>query len=250
MSATPVVSSALSPLCYMLGYATGAVAFFAMARRRGIATPGIAALLASAVVGGLVGATVGQWLSGSGAGKSIIGAMAGGFLAVTLHKRYLGIVRPTGDLFAVAVSAGEAVGRWGCYFGGCCYGKPTDVPWAIWQHGAFRHPTQIYLSLAAAASLAVLLYCDGKGWPENTLFFVQGMLFCGLRFVIEFYREVSPLACGLSAAQWACLAGVPLYGLGLALLLRRTDTGKYSDLSVPLGSVPACNTPGGDSPGL
>lgn len=227
MSLMPPVSQTASAACYMLGYATGTIAFVLMARRRNIATSGILALLASAIVGGLLGATLGQWLAGAGAGKSILGGVAGGYLAVFLHKRYLGIVRRTGDLFAVAVSAGEAVGRWGCYFGGCCYGKPAHVPWAIWQHGAYRHPTQIYLSLAAAATLAVLLRCDrrraGAGLPvlpENALFFIQGTLFCALRFLIEFFREGSAAALGLTAAQWACLAGIAFFSVGLARLMR------------------------------
>ena len=212
-----------SALCYALGYATGIIAFAVMARRRQIATSGIMALLASGLIGGLIGAHLGQWLSGAGAGKSILGGVAGGYLAVFLHKRFLGIVRPTGDLFAVAVSAGEAVGRWGCYFGGCCYGRASDVAWGIWQHGAHRHPTQIYLSISAALILAVLLRFERSRPPENALFFLQGILFCLSRFVIEFYRDVPPAAAGLSAAQWACLAGFAFFAIGFARLMRRHE---------------------------
>lgn len=212
-----------SALCYALGYSAGAIAFVLMARRRLIATSGILALLASGLIGGLLGAHLGQWLSGAGAGKSILGAMAGGYLAVFLHKRYLGITRPTGDLFAVAVSAGEAVGRWGCYFGGCCYGRPSDVSWSIWQHGAHRHPTQIYLSISAAVILAILLRFERSRPPENALFFLQGILFCFSRFFIEFYRDVAPSAGGLSAAQWACLAGFTFFSIGFARLMRRRE---------------------------
>lgn len=210
----------LSAACYVLGYAAGVWAFFAMARSRGLATPGILALLASGLIGGLVGAYAGQWLAGGADGKSILGAVAGGYLGVFLHKRYLGIVRPTGDLFAVAMSAGEAVGRWGCFFGGCCYGHPTHAPWAVWQHGAYRHPSQIYLSLAAALVLAVLLRVNRNRPPENTLFFLQGVLFCAARFAIEFFRDVPTGPLGLSAAQWACLGGLVFFGIGLARVRR------------------------------
>ena len=212
-----------SALCYALGYAAGAVAFTVMARRRRIATSGVMALLASGLMGGLIGAHVGQWLVGAGSGKSILGGIAGGYAAVFLHKRFLGIVRPTGDLFAVAVSAGEAVGRWGCYFGGCCYGRPSGVPWAVWQHGAYRHPTQIYLSVSAAVILAVLLRFERSRPPENALFCLQGVLFCASRFCIEFYRDVAPAAAGLSAAQWACVAGLAFFAVGFSRLMRRRE---------------------------
>ena len=118
----------LSPLCYALGYGTGLAAFYAMARRRGIATSGVMALMGAGLIGGLAGANLTQWLFGGAAGKTVLGAVAFGYVSVFLYKRYLGITRPTGDLFAVALCAGEAVGRFGCFFGGCCYGLPVPCP--------------------------------------------------------------------------------------------------------------------------
>lgn len=220
----PPLQITASSVCYALGYLAGAVAYAGMAKRRGIATAGIMALLGSGLIGGLVGAYIGQWLAGGATGKSILGAIAGGYLAVHFHKRYLGIVRPTGDLFAVAVSAGEAVGRWGCYFGGCCYGKAADVPWAIWQHSEYRHPSQVYLSLSALAILAVLLRFDRSRPPENAVFFLQGLLFCMARFAVEFFRDVAPAALGLTAAQWACIFGAAFFGTGLYRLTARSKS--------------------------
>ena len=127
----------LSSACYALGYGTGLAAFVWMARRRKLATEGIWTLAWTGLIGGLVGANLGQWLGGGGTtGKTVLGGIAGGYLSIFLVKKRLGIVRPTGDLFAVAVCAGEAVGRWGCFFGGCCFGKVSDIPWHVWQHGA------------------------------------------------------------------------------------------------------------------
>src|SRR5262245_36218038 len=37
----------------------------------------------------------------------------------------------TCDVFAPGIALGHVVGRFGCFFAGCCYGKPTSVPWAI-----------------------------------------------------------------------------------------------------------------------
>ncbi|BDI28646.1 hypothetical protein CCAX7_006970 [Capsulimonas corticalis] len=205
--------------CYALGYGVGLAAWMGMARRRKLATSGMAIVMMAGALGGLVGAHIAQWIVAGSDGKSVLGALAGGYLAAMVCKRSLGIRRPTGDLFAVALSAGEAVGRWGCYFAGCCYGKPTNEPWGIWGHGAMRHPTQIYLSAANAVILAILLWCDRKRPPENTLFFLQGALYCAARFAIEFFREGSVLALGLTAAQWACAAGFVFFAVKLQRLL-------------------------------
>src|SRR5713226_7126471 len=114
----------VSAILYGAGYLTGLAAFLLMARKRRLLTWGVLSLLGVGLIGGLVCANLIQWLASGNAGKTVLGAIAGGYLSVFLYKRYLGIRRPLGDLFAVAISAGEAVGRWGCFAGGCCYGRP------------------------------------------------------------------------------------------------------------------------------
>lgn len=103
----------LSAGCYGLGYLTGLAAFVWMARRRKMATSGILAIMGAGLIGGLIAANLTQWVFGGSAGKTVLGGIAGGYLTVICYKRYLGIQRPTGDLFAAAVSAGEAVSRCG-----------------------------------------------------------------------------------------------------------------------------------------
>ncbi len=206
--------------CYALGYLTGLLAFVGMARRRSLATAGIMAVMGAGLLGGMAGANLAQWAFGGVAGKTVLGGIAGGYLCVILYKRYLGIRRSTGDLFAVAVSAGEAVGRWGCFYGSCCYGKACDQPWAVRQHGELRHPTQLYLSAANALILAVLLGYDRTRPPENALFYLQGVLYCAARFGIEFFRDGPPPVYGLTLAQWACAAGFLFFVVKLKRLLR------------------------------
>jgi phosphatidylglycerol:prolipoprotein diacylglycerol transferase len=209
----------LSAICYACGYGVGLLAFLWLARRRRLATRGVMILVGVGLIGGLVGANLAQWLVTGSAGKTVLGAVAGGYVSVAIAKRWIGLRRPTGDLFAITLCAGEAVGRWGCYFGGCCYGRPAHLPWAVWQHGALRHPTQIYLSLAAAAILLALLRFERASPPENGLFYLQGVLYCAVRFVIEFWREAPPGAAGLTAAQWACLGGFIFFTVRFRLLL-------------------------------
>jgi len=213
----------LSAGCYLLGYATGLAAFVWMARRRKMATSGIMALMGAGLIGGLVGANLAQWMFGGVAGKTVLGGIAGGYLTVIFYKRYLGIQRPTGDLFAVAVSAGEAVGRWGCFYGGCCYGKACTVPWAVFQHGTYRHPTQLYLSGANALILVALWRFDKTHPPENGLFYLQGLLYCAARFTIEFFRETPPPVDGLTLAQWACVAGFLFFSVQFTRLMQKSQ---------------------------
>jgi phosphatidylglycerol:prolipoprotein diacylglycerol transferase len=207
-----------SAFCYLLGYAVGVAAFVAMAAHRRLLTTGMLRVLSAGLTGGLLCAVLAQFLFTHTEGKSILGGVAGGYITVVLFKRRIGLRRSTGDLFAVALSAGEAVGRWGCYFAGCCYGRATTVPWAIYQHDAWRHPTQIYSSAAAAAILGVLLLVERRRPPENLLFFLQGTLFCIARFVIEAFREGPVLAIGLTSAQVGCAVGIVYFGTGLARL--------------------------------
>jgi phosphatidylglycerol:prolipoprotein diacylglycerol transferase len=207
---------------YTLAYAFGLALFAWMARRRGLATTGIRFVVIAAVAGGLAGAVIGQLLAGDGNGKTLLGGIAGGFLAVVVAKRSIGLTRPTGDLFAVALAGGEAVGRWGCFLGGCCYGKIATVAWAVEDHGALRHPTQLYSSVAAAVTLALLVVLERRGTlPENGLFYLQGALLCAARFTIEFYREPGLIAGPFTVAQWACAIGFAFFALRLWTLLRR-----------------------------
>jgi phosphatidylglycerol:prolipoprotein diacylglycerol transferase len=222
----------LATLFYVLAYLVGISAFAVMARRRGVATDGVAILALAGLLGGALGAQVFELLLGGVPGKSLLGGVAAGYLAVVYAKRRLGIRRPTGDLFAVALAAGEAMGRIGCLFAGCCYGKITTVAWAVHDHGAWRHPTQIYSSLAALGTLVTLVILERRhALPENGLFYVQGLLLCASRFGIEFYRDVPVVLVGLTLAQLACVAGLGFFGWRLAgLYTGDTDVQRHSAL--------------------
>jgi phosphatidylglycerol:prolipoprotein diacylglycerol transferase len=215
----PRVRWLLAAPIYLVAYALAAFVFWQLANRRGMATDGIARVMAAGLIGGLAGANLIQLMATSVPGKTIEGGIAGGWLAVIWMKRRLGITRPTGDLFALAIPAGEAIGRIACFVGGCCYGKAAGVAWAVHDHGAWRHPAQLYLSVAAAACFAVLLIVERRQiLPENGLFYLGGLLFCADRFVVEFFRDNAPAA-GMTLAQWACCVGAGIFAWKLAKLM-------------------------------
>ena len=65
-------------------------------------------------------------------GKSILGAVLGGFLFVEWSKRMIGYNVVTGDWFAVIVPMGVAVGRLNCLAKGCCSGRQDILGWGVW----------------------------------------------------------------------------------------------------------------------
>src|SRR5581483_3657402 len=62
-------------------------------------------------------------------GKSVIGALLGGYLGVEIAKRWLRYDGVTGDWFAVIVPAGIMLGRIGCMINGCCLGRVWEPGW-------------------------------------------------------------------------------------------------------------------------
>src|SRR5215218_10138224 len=79
----------------------------------------------------------------------------------------------TCDVFAPGIALGHVTGRLGCFAAGCCYGRPTTLPWGITFHnplaaanvgtplGIPLHPTQLY---EAGAELLILLVLLGTEW--------------------------------------------------------------------------------------
>ncbi|HAS89051.1 MAG TPA: prolipoprotein diacylglyceryl transferase [Desulfovibrio sp.] len=111
------------------------------------------------------------------------------------------------DCFAPGIALGQTVGRIGCFFAGCCYGKPTDLPWGV----TFRntdslaplfqslHPTQLYHSLAGLVTFLILLIAGNHIQTEGRITGLFLILFSAFRFIIEFFRadyrgELGPLS--------------------------------------------------------
>jgi phosphatidylglycerol---prolipoprotein diacylglyceryl transferase len=107
----------------------------------------------------------------------------------------------TCDVFAPGIALGHVVGRFGCLFAGCCYGKPTTRPWGITFTDPFAaanvgtplgvplHPTQLYEAGAELLILAVLLWTERKGRPyPGRTFWLYMLLYAVTRFIIEFFR--------------------------------------------------------------
>jgi phosphatidylglycerol:prolipoprotein diacylglycerol transferase len=209
----------LGELFTALGYAVGAFVFWWAAREKRLATEGIGRLAVIGFLTGVSGAKITEllamgWpvrvpalvvLEPQVGGRALLGGMIFGWIGVEVAKRRIGIRRSTGDLFALALPAGEAIGRIGCYFNGCCYGKVCNLPWAIYQHDAWRHPTQAYSGITAAVIFGLLFGIRKKTSYEGQLFWIYLLLFGASRFVIEQFRWQTGLVMGMSSMQWFCM---------------------------------------------
>ena len=169
------------------------------------------------------------------------GVFYGGLiLAVTValvYIRKIGLpLWTTCDVFAPGIAVGHVVGRFGCLFAGCCYGKPTTLPWGITFTDPFAaanvgtplgvplHPTQIYEAGAEAIILGILLATERKGRPyPGRTFWLYMLLYAISRFIIEFFRGDERGAVGMfSTSQFISILLAPLAVVMLVYLARRT----------------------------
>jgi phosphatidylglycerol:prolipoprotein diacylglycerol transferase len=172
-------------------------------------------------------------------------AYYGGFIfaaAFGLHyarKHALGMGRMA-DLAAPWIALGLALTRIGCFLNGCCYGKVSDVPWAVrFPPGSVVHkaqvdahliaenapalpvhPTQLYLAALNLLTFFLLYFVirPRKRWHGQL--FAWLLIFKGVfRSVVEIWRddERGVLWDWLSTSQ---LLSVPLVALGIYLLVR------------------------------
>jgi phosphatidylglycerol:prolipoprotein diacylglycerol transferase len=143
----------------------------------------------------------------------------------------------TCDVFAPGIALGHVIGRFGCLFAGCCWGKPTTVPWAITFTNVFAaqnvgtplhqalHPTQLYEAAAEALILLVLLALEPRGRRfAGRTFWLYMLLYAASRFVIEIYRGDPRGNVGIfSTSQFISLLLAPLAIGMLVYLSRRPD---------------------------
>lgn len=170
------------------------------------------------------------------------GVFYGGLLlaaAVTIWyvRRHRLPIWDVGDAIAPGIALGHVTGRLGCFLGGCCYGRPTDVPWAVTftnpeaaanvgtPLGMALHPTQLYEAGAELLILIGLLIFErrGRAFPGRT-FFSYLIVYGISRFVIEFYRgdpRGFVFNSLMSTSQFISLLLIPASIIMLVLLARR-----------------------------
>ena len=155
----------------VLALAVGAWLALRRGMRAGLDEGALISSLALAVAGGFVGAfalSIVVRLVQLGSlraalaqpGIVFFGALLGGALALALAARSFELpVLSTLDVMLPAVPVAHAIGRVGCFFGGCCFGAPSELPWAVHYPGQTiaRHPWPLY-EAALLCLLAVFFW--------------------------------------------------------------------------------------------
>lgn len=156
-------------------------------------------------------------------GKTMVGALLGGVLAVEWIKGRLGVTRRTGDLFAIPIAVGIAIGRVGCSLTGIhddTHGLPTSMPWGLdFGDGTRRHPVALFESVAMMAMVMLLRQVRPPRFAEGDRFrlFLTG--YCGWRLAVDFLKPGVRFG-DLTVLQWCCAAALAWYARDVWRILR------------------------------
>jgi phosphatidylglycerol:prolipoprotein diacylglycerol transferase len=133
------------------------------------------------------------------------GVWYGGLLGAVLvsywlMRRYKLPWWKTADAFAPGIAIGNFFGRQGCFAAGCCWGKPTSLPWGVKFTEAgheitgvpidtYLHPTQLYESFAMLLVFLFLLWLHKRKRFSGQVILTYALLYSIIRFAIEFVRD-------------------------------------------------------------
>lgn len=149
-------------------------------------------------------------------GKTVVGGLVGGMLAIEGLKKALGITTRTGDAFVLPLAVGMSIGRLGCFFTGlpdATYGIETSLFWGVdFGDGISRHPTQLYEILFIWALAAWILRKDGEGGQANGWMFRTYMVgYLWWRLSVDFIKPSDYEVIGMTAIQWTCILALVWY---------------------------------------
>jgi phosphatidylglycerol---prolipoprotein diacylglyceryl transferase len=168
----------------------------------------------------------------------LLGAVLAGYL---LMKRYQLPWWKTADACAPGIAIGNFFGRQGCFAAGCCWGKPTTLPWGVKftelgheitgvPTDTYLHPTQLYESFAMLLVFFFLLWLHKRKRFSGQVILAYALLYSVIRFAIEFVRDdprgdilgLTSLT-GLSTSQLISIV-VGISALILLIVRRRRQT--------------------------
>ena len=155
------------------------------------------------------------------------GLILGVLISLWYLKRNQMPMWKTADLLAPSIALGQSIGRWGCFFAGCCFGKKTDVAWGVTFTDPRSsapleislHPTQIYLSLNALFIFMLLMWLSKRKVFDGQILWSYGILYSIGRFLIEYFRGDDrgfPVEQVLSTSQFV---GVFVFSFSAFMLL-------------------------------
>lgn len=169
--------------------------------------------------------------------KTALGGLVLGLAGYFVLQRQFRLPLQTADLFFLGLPLAAMVGRMGCTVAGCCFGLPTDVPWAVrygqassvfqWHaaEGVIGsdatsslpvHPVQLYLILGNLLIFSILLLVRSRLRMPGSLALLSLALLMGNRFFSEFFRDILTNR-GLTGLVWGGMKGAQWLALLLSL---------------------------------
>ena len=156
-------------------------------------------------------------------GLVFYGGLIGASLGTIIYARKSKLpLWKVADALAPSISLGYFFGRIGCLMNGCCYGRPTDLPWAIhfppkvvpYPDGV--HPTQLYESCLGLGLYAALAWLYRRKKFDGQIFATYLMCYALLRAFVETFRGDYPVH---YLGGWATPAQLVSLGIFIAGLL-------------------------------
>ncbi|MBU0677032.1 MAG: prolipoprotein diacylglyceryl transferase [Verrucomicrobia bacterium] len=151
------------------------------------------------------------------------------FAVIILCRTRKQSVWAAGDVAVSGLPLGHAIGRLGCFLNGCCFGKPTGLPWgvhypdhtnaAIKSAGAAVHPVQLYEFALNILLYVVILSVYGRRKRSGEIIVLYLLTYPVGRFMMEFIRgDERAMVGSLTVAQGVSVA-LFLFGVLLYLTL-------------------------------
>ncbi|PHR73190.1 MAG: prolipoprotein diacylglyceryl transferase [Lutibacter sp.] len=106
-------------------------------------------------------------------------------------KKYKIPVLPMLDVLAITTTIVHVIGRMGCFFAGCCYGKPTTLFTGMVfpdTNSVYVHPSQLYEIISLLIIMTILLQVKKKQQFKGQLFLTYLMLYAIIRGFLEIFR--------------------------------------------------------------
>ena len=215
------------------------------------AQPEMVLVYACALLGALVGAKLGYVFAEAPFewdrpgfwrkmlwGKTILGALLGGYLGVEAGKKLIGYRAATGDFFAFVVPAGLVLGRIGCYLHGCCLGVTCEAAWWTTQDemSVQRWPAPLIEAgfNALAATLALIAW--RRGWMRGQLFHLYLMAYALFRLLHEPMRATPKYVGVISPYQVLALL---IFMFAARRFVQRKRALSLQDVSAAIPADPA-----------
>lgn len=176
--------------------------------------------------------TPADWINVRAGGLVFYGAFLTGLPAAFLVMWYrkLPMIKVL-DVFSAALPLGHAFSRLGCFAAGCCYGRPTHLPWAVRFHAAHSeapqdvplHPTQLYEAVGLVLVAGVANVVIARPGPDGRVAVAWIGGYAAVRFVVELFRGDERgqfLGTALSTSQGLSVVGA-VVAIGAAVALAR-----------------------------